>query len=687
MNNVKLRRTIGLVSATSIGLGAMLGAGIFVFPGLAGGNAGAAATISFFIGGIIALLVAVCTAELATAMPQSGGGYFFISRAFGKFWGTTVGIVQWVGLVFASAFYLVSFGEYLLTFSDELNITWNMGTKALSFGFTLILLAINIIGTKKVGQFQNLMVISLTIMLVLIFSYGIIDILRLESKSLPVSQIAPKGVQSIFTTTALIFTSYLGFVQIANIGAEIKQPNKNLPRSLIWSVIIAMSLYIFVMAVCTVSFPHDELKRFGETATIEVARSILGKWGAVIVLLAGVLAALSSANASITSASRGVFALSKDKLINKKASKINMRFGTPHIALILVTLPIAVMLVKSKLEVFAEVASFLHLIIYAGICLSVLKLRATNPAWYVPTYRTPFAKLIAILGAAFCLALVFFMQKTSILISIGVLILAIVYYFFFVRKKKIDISAPELPHIQVDLLHPRILIPVDINREEKDLPHNILEAIPISRLLILGFKDTPEQTHAEQSEEEFGDDGKKKLSAIVDKLQDTEIDFDLKFVFSNNVTSQIKQLIQEEELQFILTLKPLSELNQIVVPIYDSSQINTELSTIIYNIHSSKPSKIKALFFTEEENESSNKIQLKQALENQLSLVNITINRSEIYPKEKKLSQVLTKTMSKKTDLIVFPESKPNEWKHFLKIMLEQESANIVSPVIWVLKH
>ena len=77
--------------ATSIGLGAMLGAGIFVFPGLAGGYAGFAAIISFLIGGIIALLTAACTAELATAMPQSGGGYFFISRSFGTFWGTFPG--------------------------------------------------------------------------------------------------------------------------------------------------------------------------------------------------------------------------------------------------------------------------------------------------------------------------------------------------------------------------------------------------------------------------------------------------------------------------------------------------------------------------------------------------------------------------------------------------------------------
>lgn len=97
-----LNRTMGLTAATSIGVGTMVGAGIFVFPGIAGGYAGPAAMLSFIMGGLIALVVAMCTAELSTAMPESGGGYFFISRSFGSFWGTLVGIAQWIGLVFVT---------------------------------------------------------------------------------------------------------------------------------------------------------------------------------------------------------------------------------------------------------------------------------------------------------------------------------------------------------------------------------------------------------------------------------------------------------------------------------------------------------------------------------------------------------------------------------------------------------
>ncbi len=180
LSTSKLKRTIGFVSATSIGLGAMLGAGIFVFPGLAGGQAGFAAIISFLIGGIVALAVAACTAELATAMPASGGGYFFVSRTFGDLSGTVAGIAQWIGLVFACAFYLASLGEYALSILEELNIQWDASAKLFSFCCTLMLLIINILGTKKVGRFQSLMVISLTIILVFMFTYGLIDYLGLN---------------------------------------------------------------------------------------------------------------------------------------------------------------------------------------------------------------------------------------------------------------------------------------------------------------------------------------------------------------------------------------------------------------------------------------------------------------------------------------------------------------------------
>lgn len=667
----------------------MLGAGIFVFPGLAGGDAGFAAILSFFIGGIIALFTAACTAELATAMPHSGGGYFFISRSFGSFWGTLTGISQWVGLIFACAFYLVSFGEYAVGLLAELEIKWNTGSKVLSFSLTAVLLVINLIGTKKVGRFQNLVVITLTIILALIFSYGLFDFFGIKNKNVVFTELTPSGTISIFTTAALIFTSYLGFVQIANIGAEIKNPSKNLPRSLIGSVLIAMGLYMFIITACISTFPKEELRTFGETATIEVARRMLGEWGAAVVVFAGLLATLSSANASLISASRGVFALSKDKLIHQKASAINERFGTPHIALVLVTVPVATMLVNSKLEVFAEVASILHLIIYAGICISVLKLRATNPIWYIPTFRVPAGTLIAGLGAATCLILVTFMQSTSLLLSCGIILLATVYYFVFVRNRKIVLSTPEQPHIETNLFHPSILIPVDITQETMDLPPAILETIPMSMssLLILGFKETPEQSDSEQSEQEFGEKGERKLQNIRDQLGETTIDFESKLIFSNKVAEQIKQVIDEEGLEFILSPQPLSDINRLVIPIYDLSQVNKKLNTVLYNILSNQQVEVEVVLFPEMTEQTSNEDQFKKSIQNQLSLVNIRVDHFDVKQIEEVAPKTFIQELSQPGDLVIWLEAESSDREQFLDFILGKMSIDTPSPVLMVLKN
>lgn len=685
MEENRLQRNVGLLSATNIGLGAMLGAGIFVFPGLAGGYAGFGAIISFLIGGGIALLVAACTSELATAMPQSGGGYFFVSRAFGGLWGTLTGISQWVGLIFACSFYMVSFGEYTQTFLQELGIQWDRLPNVLSFIFTLLLLGINIIGTRKVGRFQNLMVISLTFLLVLVFTYGLVDYFGLEDKPVSFTEVAPEGVPSIFTASALIFTSYLGFLQIANVGGEVKDPVRNLPRSLITSVLVAMSLYIFVMTVCSLTFTPEELDGFGETATIEVARTFLGKWGAVTVVFAGVLAALSSANASMISASRGVFALSKDGVITHKASKINKRFGTPHIALALVTLPVAVMLFKSELETFAEVASFLHLIIYTGICLSVLKLRASHPAWYVPSFRVPAVKVVAGLGAVACLGLLFFMQGTSIVLSLGILGLACAYHFLYVQRNSKELSEPQPPHIDLELLNPGVLIPVDLVQQKKDLPHALLESLPISKLLLLGYRETPEQTPSDQSDQTFRKEGEEKLESIEKELEEAGVNFESDLIFSHKIASQLREVIEGDNLQFILTLKPLADLDQVVIPIHERSQIDEKLSTTIYNLQRNSSARIRVMLFTKDKEDPSTGENLRRALEHRLKQVNVKADQYDYMDLEKAPPEEAVLKNARKTDLIVWSKAKETENNTFLNLILNKEAGQISCPILMIL--
>jgi amino acid transporter len=162
-----------------------------------------------------------------------------------------------------------------------------------------------------------------------------------------------------------------------------------------------------------------------------VAREFLGLPGAIAILFAGLLATFSSANASILSASRAVYALSRDALLPRKASEVNLRYGTPHVALLAAGGPILVLVSTGQVELLAEVASFLHLVMYGLICVAMLSLRRRSPSWYDPSFRVPGHPVVPALGALASFALIAFMNLASIGIGVAVMIASYVWYRYY----------------------------------------------------------------------------------------------------------------------------------------------------------------------------------------------------------------------------------------------------------------
>ncbi|MEF8780350.1 MAG: APC family permease [Haloferacaceae archaeon] len=431
-DDVELERTIGLAGGLAIGIGTMIGAGIFVFPGLAAGNAGPAAAVSFGIGGVIALLVALPASELATAMPRSGGGYYFVSRSMGTAYGAIVGLGLWLGLVFASAFYLVGLGHYAAAVFGEVGIALPISPVIpLGLVFGVALTALSIGGTENTAKIQNVVVGILLVILTVFLSYGALDALGVFGRDTVPETFFPRGYFPVLSTAALVFTSYLGFAQVATVAGDIKQPSRNLPLAMVGSVIVVTVFYVATIFVATSAFGAAQLEGFGETAMVEVAREFVGLPGAVAILFAGLLATFSSANASILSASRTVYALSRDALLPRRASEINLRYGTPHVALLAAGGPILLLVATGQVEVLAEVASFLHLIMYGLICVAVIVLRRRSPSWYEPSYHMPGAPALPGIGAVASFALIAFMQPASILIGVGVMGASYLWYRYY----------------------------------------------------------------------------------------------------------------------------------------------------------------------------------------------------------------------------------------------------------------
>ncbi|MFC5277550.1 APC family permease [Halorubrum rubrum] len=436
----ELERTIGLSGGLAIGIGTMIGAGIFVFPGLAAESAGPAASLSFAIGAIVALLVALPTSELATAMPRSGGGYFFISRALGTAPGAIVGIGLWLGLVFASAFYLVGLGSYAGQVFLEAGIALPLDPAVpLGVAFGAGLTALSLFGTDNTASLQNGIVAVLLVILTLFLSYGSLDALGVfGTERTPERFFPPGGLLPVFQTAALVFTSYLGFAQVATVAGDIKDPSRNLPLAMVASVLVVGVFYVVTVFVATSAFGSGRLGEFGETAMVEVAREFVGLPGAIAIVVAGLLATFSSANASILSASRAVYAVSRDDLIPAAASRINLRYGTPHVALGLAGGPIVALAATGQVEVLAEVASFLHLVMYGLICVALIRLRRERPDWYAPSFRCPAGLAIATCGAAASFALIAFMRPASIGIGIAVMVAAYGWYRHYATDVELE---------------------------------------------------------------------------------------------------------------------------------------------------------------------------------------------------------------------------------------------------------
>ncbi|GGL24725.1 amino acid transporter [Halarchaeum grantii] len=431
----ELERSIGLVGGVAIGVGTMIGAGIFVFPGLAAGQAGPAAAGSFAIGAVIALLVALPASELATAMPKSGGGYYFISRALGALPGAVVGISIWLGLVFATAFYLVGFGNYAAELLVQAGIGASIGglgvVTPLALVFGVLLTGLNLFGTENAAKLQNYVVGLLLTILVLFLGYGGLDAVGVFGRATTPETFLPFGVAPVFTTAALVFTSYLGFAQVATVAGDIKNPGRNLPLAMVGSVLIVGVLYVGTIFVATSAMGSLALGRAGETAIVDVAAELFGVAGVFAILVAGLLATVSSANASILSTSRAVFAVSKDALIPQQASRMNLKYGTPHVALAMAGGPVLVLVALGETEVLAEVASFLHLIMYGLMCVALIALRRDEPEWYDPDFRVPAYRVVAGLGALASFGLIFFMQRASQIIGLVVMVAAAGWYKYY----------------------------------------------------------------------------------------------------------------------------------------------------------------------------------------------------------------------------------------------------------------
>jgi len=424
---VELVKSLGGLAALNIGLGTMIGAGVFVLPGIAADRVGPAAIISFLLGGVAALFTALSTAELATAMPRCGGGYYFISRALGPVVGAIIGWSLWFGLIFACAFYMASFAAYV----DGLTPLSGM-TIALIAGAGLVV--VNLLGAHAAGQLQNL---TVGVLMTIVLAYLARGLFSVDLALM--TPFAPHGWGPALQMTGLLFVGYIGFAEIVCVSEEIRNPGRNLPLALVGSVTAVAIVFMLVTFVCTAMPGASELT--AQTRVADIAGLLMGRVGKGLMVTAGLFGTLAAANSGILAASRVVFAMGRDQLASCWLNEVHRRFGVPHRSLVITGAIMLGLIGTGQLEFLAESAAMLHLIMYVLINVAVIVMRQSRVEWYKPGFHLWGYPVVPVLGALACLGVAAQMAATAAPM-IGVVVLFALIYYQVACRGRVQLDCP-----------------------------------------------------------------------------------------------------------------------------------------------------------------------------------------------------------------------------------------------------
>lgn len=418
-----LVRTLSLPSAIAISIGGML-SGIFVLPGIAFGITGASVSLAFFVAGICIIPAVLSKAELATAMPKSGGTYVYVDRAFGPLFGVVSGIGLWLSLLLKSAFSLVGLSAYLYVLV-ELDSFYTTIVALLSL---VVVFVLNIFGVKKVGSTQLAIVgISVTSLIALVLvGFNKVGVV-------PPTDFYTNESLGFFSGVAFLYISYAGVTKIAAIAGEISNPERNLPLTMVVSLFLIMVVYVCVSVVLVKFVDGSVLStdiRPIYTAAYEIGGSVSGYIAGVV----GVITLLSMANSGLLASSRFPFAMARDGALPSLFTSISKKHMTPVFSIVVTTIAIALSIIFLDVMKIAKLASAFKVLMFVSVNLAVIVFRETNAQWYNPKYKSPLYPYVQIFGVLSGLFLLFFLGVPALLSVLGVFVLGFVIFLMYGRK-------------------------------------------------------------------------------------------------------------------------------------------------------------------------------------------------------------------------------------------------------------
>ncbi len=557
----ELERDLGLPSVVAISMGAMIGSGIFILPGLAMAEAGPSVILAFVIAAVLVLPAAVSIAELGTAMPEAGGDYIFIERGIGPGAGTIAGLGTWLMLMFKGALALVGGMLYLAPVFAQFGIeTTEFQLEVLAVVIGIILITINVVGVKQTGGLQKILVI---VMLFILGGFVALTAGEVDGASYGggFDGFFSEGATGLFAATALVLISYGGVTKVAAVAEEIENPGRNLPLGLLLSLFLTTGLYALIVFVLVGTVDAATLQG-SETPMVDGVDPFFGFIGVALIVVAAMFALISTANAGILTASRYPFALSRDNLLPEQFATVSDRFRTPVPAILTTGLAMLVIIVALPVEDIAKTAGAFQIVVYILVCLSLIAFRRRSPDWYDPEFESPLYPWIQLFGVVAGIGILTQMDPLPQIGGVGIALLGAFWYWVYGRPRvdRTGLMGEEL----IDTVEPtadpeaetpyRIVVPVANPSTERGLLR--LAAATAARqdrdaeIIATNIITVPDQTSLAQEvtyEQERIERQQELLEQAEDIAEELGVGLRTRAVVGRDVGETVLRIIEQEE--------------------------------------------------------------------------------------------------------------------------------------------
>jgi len=447
----ELRRVLGLWQLTAIGLGGIIGVGIFVLTGtVAATQAGPAVVLSFLIAGIASAAAALCYAEFAGLIPVSGSAYTYGYAVLGEFAGWIIGWDLLLEYALIAAVVAVGWSGYVQALLDAAGIplpVWAQGAYGSApgrwFNLPAVLVSLAITALLAVrmewGARFNTAIVAIKIAaaaLIVVAGVAFVDPTRWQP-------FMPFGLHGVVTGAAVVFFAVFGYDMLTTAAEEAKNPQRDLPRAVVLSLAIAMVLYFAICLVLTGIVPYTTLNN---DAPVAHAFTAIGMPQVMVAIsLASICGITSVIFANLLAGARIGFALSRDGLLPGWFAAVHPRWRTPHRTTLLLGSVTAIAAGLFPLDELAKLVNIGVLCAFIVICAAVAVLRRRQPDLHRP-FRTPWVPLVPIIGIGFSCWLIWGLPATTYLRFFLWLVLGcLVYFFYGLHRSRLAVASDRGP--------------------------------------------------------------------------------------------------------------------------------------------------------------------------------------------------------------------------------------------------